>query len=126
VSCSRRPSLTIVVVPVLLLGGCGGGDETNSSSDKKAPPAKEVQATVSTLLEKCISASFDANADTNDVSIAVDKQIRFFKGYDPDAPLGPSDLKAKTMRQVLEQTRETLGRCKPEDVDRVSQALTSK
>lgn len=124
-----KPALLCLSI-VIVLSGCGGGSKSaagsTTSTPQGPPPAQEVQSTVTTLLDKCISASFDSSADTNAVSVAVDTQIKLFKDYDPDAPLAASDLKAKTMREVLQQTRDELGKCKPEDVARVSDTLTSK
>jgi len=116
----------IASATVVACGGSEGGGGEAAEKPSGPPPAKEVQATVSTILDQCISASFDPEADTGAVSKAVDSQIRFFKEYDADAQLAPSDLKARTMREVLEQSRDNLQECKPEEVDRISGTLTSK
>jgi hypothetical protein len=57
----------------------------------------------------------------------VDQLIRMFNEYDPDARFdSDSDLRATTLRGALENVRETLKECDPNEVDRVSEALTSK
>jgi hypothetical protein len=120
----RRANLALPLLMTGLIWGCGGGKGHETA--KAPPPAAQVQVTVATILNRCIKSTFDPNADTKDVSAAIDRQIAFFNQYNPDARLAPSDLKAATMREVLEQTRETIRPCRPEDVDRVNATLASK
>jgi hypothetical protein len=83
---------------------------------------------VTVILDKCGAVRFDPSADTSEAVAAVDKEIRLFNEYEygPDAQLAPSALRASTMREVLEGTRNDLNDCSPNDVARVSEALTSK
>jgi hypothetical protein len=85
-----------------------------------------VLSTVTVILDKCGAVRFDPSADTSEAVAAVDKEIRLFNEYGPDAQLAPSALRASTMREVLEGTRNDLNDCSPNDVPRVSEALTSK
>jgi hypothetical protein len=107
--------------------GCGGGDDPKESAEKPngPPPAEQVENAVSTILNTCIEASFDADADTTPVSEQVDRLIALFKAHDPDARMAESDLRATTLRQALTQVRDQVRECNPEDEPRINDALTS-
>jgi ABC-type uncharacterized transport system fused permease/ATPase subunit len=86
-----------------------------------------VLSTVTVILDKCGAVRFDPSADTSEAVAAVDKEIRLFNEYGPRTrSLRPVLSRASTMREVLEGTRNDLNDCSPNDVARVSEALTSK
>lgn len=75
-----------------------------------------------------MTKALDSEADAGPAASHTDSLIRLFKRYDPDANLGSSDLKAKTLRQATEQARDLLrtNDCSLDDAQRLDEALTSK
>lgn len=90
-----------------------------------SPPAAQVQQAVASILQTCISHSYNSTVDLGPVSQATDTLIRFSHTYSLDAQMGHSDLKAHTLRQALAAARATLRTCSPQDASRLDAVLSA-
>lgn len=111
---------------VLVLFSAGCGDDSERRSSGSTPPVRAnsaaIESSVSTVLDTCISGSFDGNPDMSKINRAVDALVREFKRT-PDYPLGETDIKATTVREAVQVARDLLEDCHPPAASRLNQQL---
>jgi hypothetical protein len=119
--------ITAALVAGTMLGGCGDNADGGSNTPAKtAPPAAKVSDAVVDIVNACIKISYNPNADRGKVSAATDSLITMSKRYDTTAQLkGETSIKAKTLREAMQQQRDLLRECSPDDAGRLDEALTA-
>jgi len=94
-------------------------------ASQTAPPAASVQQAVVSILNTCMSHGFNASVDLAPVKTATGELIGLSQVYSMDARMGPSSLKAHTLRQALTNIRGALRTCSPDDAARLDAVLGS-